>query len=692
MHTIENEYLELSFDDNGRITAFKSKTTGKHYLTYPGLEDNWRILVLGDGHPVYYIAGKEQMPTDVRHGGNHITFRYHNLTHVQQTYALEVETTAYLEGEEARFEIAIKNGHTHRVREAWYPILGGFEGWEINGETHRVDLAKSRTLAHNILKKGLPEAEYLFVVDDETAHYIYPQGMQMQWIDLFCEREGLYVAADDKSLQTTVFRLEKFPAEAGASGYHLQEPAIFPQDTPRWMKIMVGRHIAIDPGEGWTSAPAVFWPHYGDWHIAANHYRAWAHTWMERPQRPQWLRNYVGWQHIVGKTYLGEIYHTFDQLIDIMKQAQETSGVDTLMLYGHTNIGCEGSDYDISPAVDLGGPEGYRRLANELHRRGMKVMFFTHRQSAINVELREYNQFERWTIKDRLGRPRTEQWWKTTIESLMHQVSGHYEATGPVWARICPHCDAWWQGFRDELVKLIELGLDGIQLDTIGVEGMFCYADNHGHKSGTSQMGKLAERLAWLRTELRAVNPEFLMCGEEFGDWLSQYLDLPYSRYRADDGIEVYRYAFPDNAQNCAVSAYGYHQANKSLLFGMGMNIEIWGLKRTILECPELADYLHEIVKIRRAYSDYLIHGRFLDTLKADVIGDVRYSVFEGPRGLAAVLWNHTTEAQHCKAAFTEAGLSRGTLCQPGAATQSVDLPLSITLQPQSVAIVIAGR
>ena len=88
------------------------------------------------------------------------------------------------------------------------------------------------------------------------------------------------------------------------------------------------------------------------------------------------------------------------------------------------------------------------------------------------------------------------------------------------------------------------------------------------------------------------------MCGEEIGDWLYQYLDLPYSRYRGENGNQVFRYTFPEMKENCAVSSYSYHQVNKSLLLGMGMDIEIEGLKKTILACPELMEYMKEIINI----------------------------------------------------------------------------------------------
>ena len=33
-------------------------------------------------------------------------------------------------------------------------------------------------------------------------------------------------------------------------------------------------------------------------------------------------------------------------------------------------------------------------------------------------------------------------------------------------------------------------------------------------------------------------------------------------------------------------------------MLGMGMDIEVWGLKKSVLECPELVDYIDQVVKI----------------------------------------------------------------------------------------------
>lgn len=681
--------LRLSFDPLGRIVGFGSRTTGVDYLTVPGLADNWRLMLLDDGYAIAYVLGREQQPDSVARDGNRVTYHYRSLTCGDRTFAIELAFTAWLADGEARFAVSARNGHDRRIREVWYPILAGFEGWTVGDRSHVVDFAKAGTLAPDILHRGLPDCEYLFCVDGETARYHYPR-QQMNFVDLSGDRDGLYVSTDNRELRPSVIQLEKYPPEAGAGGEGTYgERHLFPPETPRWLTISTGMLTAIDPGEEWDSPPAIVWPHRGDWHAAADHYRAQVDRWMTWPARPAWLRDYVGWQHLIGKTYLEEHYHSFGQFTDLMIESQARTGIDVLMLYGHSEHGCESANSDISPAASLGGTEGFRRMCAALHDRNMRVLIMTHRQSAIATDDPAYPRFARWTIKDREGVPRREVWYKTTIESLQTAMLNHYEATGPIWHRVCPYCDEWWDGLRDQLLSLIELGLDGVQLDTLGIEGTLCFAADHGHKPGEGQTAKLAERLAWLRREILSVKPDFLLAGEELRDWQFQSLDLPYSRYRNDDGYQVFRYAFPETKENVAVGAYSYDQANKAFMLSLGMNVEVWGLKKSVLVCPELADYLGQLNRIRREHRSCLLDGRFRDTLGARVSGGVRYAVHDGPDSRAVVLWNASDEPRACTVALD--GYRTGIVRIPGSDPATLGLPGEVVVAPHHVAAIVAG-
>lgn len=681
---LENSSIRLAFDEQGRITGFRNKVTGTELLTRPGLEDNWKIMVLTGGYPVHYILGKEQQPVKVTAGEGLVTYRYEGLQRGGQHYAIDLEFSAQLAGEEVHFRVWLRNRGDQRIREVWAPILGGFEGFESGGRRGMVNYAQLySTPSEDVLHKGLPNAEYLFVVDGETS-----DTRHSPWIDLFVEEQGLYISSDNRNLDLQTIRLEKYPPEAGGSGGGTDEILMFPPDTERWMKMMVGKMIAVDPGEEWTMPPVFVWPHRGTWYAAADHYRQWMDSWAPWPPRPSWLKDYTGWHHIIGKTYLDEIYFTFEDFTRVMKEANRRSGVGVLMLYGHTDIGCEGANFDLTPGMSLGGPEGFRRMCDELHREGMKVLIFTHRQSAVAMDrAHEWLPFERWAFRDRLGNIRKEEWWKTTIESLAYRNAG----TGPIWSRICPYCDEWWEGFLQEIKKLHALGCDGIQMDTIGAEGSVCYAADHGHKPGERMMAKLRDRLAWLRKEVYAMDPEFLLAGEEFGDWMGIYMDLPYSRYREHSGFEIFRYSFPEYKRNVAVGAYSYDQVNKGLMMGWGFNCEVEGLKKSILVCPEFADFVGEVNRLRRKYADTLLNGRYIHTLKAQVEGKVRYGVHQGPQGYAVVVWNQGDDPQPVRVALEEP-FDGALLCLPGQEEVRTALPAVFTLQPHSAAVVLARR
>jgi hypothetical protein len=689
--TLTDGNLTLAFDRLGRIVGFESKEIDTAFLTVSDIADNWKLLVPEGRYGIVYILGKEQTPDRVESTDTRVEFSYDRLVHDGVTYPISVVFSAWLVDGEARFALTIANNHAVRVREAWYPILAGFEGWAEDGEKHIVDFAKSGLISPDILRKGLPNCMYVFGCDGETARYSYPERYveQMNFIDLYSRQGGLYISTDDRSYKLSTLQLQKEPTEVGTGGERTyDEVLVFPADTPRWLTISTGRVTTVEPGETWTTPDAVIWPHRGDWHAAAKHYRMQVDRWMVWPERTKWLDNYVGWHQLVGKTYLNEYYFTFAQATETMIEVQERSGIDVLMLYGHTEFGCESAPFDIQPGDSLGGPAGFATMCDELHARGMKAMIFGHRQSALATDEPLYDRFRDWTILDRDGVPRREVWYKTTLESFTMAMGVNYEGTGPIWHRVCPYCDDWWESFRDQLLQLIALGLDGYQLDLVGVEGTLCFAENHGHRPGEGQLDKLVEQILWLRSEIHAVKPDFLFAGEELRDWQFQCMDLPYSRYRRNnDGQQVFRYTFPDMREQAAVGAYSYDQASKALMLGLSMNIEVNGLKQSLTTCPDFADYLGEINHLRRRFPEYLISGEFQDTEGAMVHGDLQFSVLSSPNGNAVVLRNPTVTDAAGKVSVE--GYAQGLLCRPGLPDQLVSYPDELVVPAHGVAVYV---
>jgi hypothetical protein len=79
---LDDGNLELGFDDRGRIVHFRSRENAVSYLTIPGLEANWRIMVPTRHYEIAYILGAEQTPDSIESDESMLSYRFDSLTHV----------------------------------------------------------------------------------------------------------------------------------------------------------------------------------------------------------------------------------------------------------------------------------------------------------------------------------------------------------------------------------------------------------------------------------------------------------------------------------------------------------------------------------------------------------------------------------------------------------------------------------
>ncbi|GAB2594531.1 DUF6259 domain-containing protein [Pseudactinotalea suaedae] len=651
-----NEVVAVDLDERGAVLQLTDARTGSPVRGSAVPADSWKLVTLTDGYPVRHIRGRDQVPDAVERDADQVTFRYDAVEHDGERLDIRVAYTVQLVQDEVRFSMEIGNGGRFRIREVWCPVLTGLDGaWgrALDAPAADLSMTTSNWQQPDVLHQPLARQEFTFNVDvlAEVAHYRYPRQLKMQWLDLSGPDRGLLLYVRDAGLTTTSFRIEKYPPEFGDfTGAHH-----YPEGTERHLTAAVQRLTSIDPGETWQGAPVVLHPHDGDWHAAASRYRAWArsaYTWCDRPD---WLQGFTGFQHLLGKTHLNETYFTFDRFAETFAQTQPRDGINVLMTYGHEHRGCESADFDIQPAQSLGGSEGFAELARRVHAQGGRVMIMTHRHAALATDDPATALFADWFVVTREGMPRQEIWPKTSLESYGRSMLRTYEATGPIWQRVCAFSDSWWETFLDQLLQLIDLGLDGVQMDLMVDEGPICYATGHGHKAGApeEQLRKLGERLAWLRQRVQEVNPDFTLMGEEFSDWLYQYLDVSFSRYPEayDDrgtptGARIFRYALPELLETCSVGAFAYDQLSKAVMTGRGFGVEVLLIKRPILDDPAFHRAIAEANALRIGLADLLMSGGFQDTDGLSIEGRVEHGVHRSAAGVAVVVANVTDQPQ----------------------------------------------
>jgi len=704
--TIENSELSISVDSMGRIISLSNRRTGSELIDFPQAAEAWRLVIPTGRHTVELVCGSQQKPAHIaiskESGVQSLVIGYEQLLVGGRVEPIKARFILSLAdaSDEIVAQAEIENRGQQPVDEVEFPILGGFGGFKATRGRRRLDLVMANDTGRFIpdcLRRGLPDTgreSNHFARRHETAMVSGSIGRRTgdrsgRWVDLSSDREGIYIACCQGVYEAAgerfFLKLEKFPKETpNAPAHH------YPSGTPRWLRVS-GLHIArIQPGAGWRSPEVILMPHKGDWHTAADRYSLRRHESLPAPApTPRWMERFVGWTEILGKTYLGEVFHDYRQCADDVVRDAKATGIDLVFYYGHTKIGAEGADFDNLPAPDLGGEKGFRDMVERLHANGIRIMLLDHFHRYVNRDVPQFKQLqlERYAVRDREGNMAGgKRWWKETALSCLL-----LEGPTPFWVDMCPACGPWRDHYLSHITGLVELNVDGVELDLF--DPGTCHSGEHGHAIGANMMDAKLDFIREVRAHVKKLNPDFVLFGETMCPEARSVLDGFYpNRYRDEEG-RLYRYLFPEITQQAVlVGNYAYDQVNKALTLSIGAETEIWGLRQTTLKgCPELAQYIGEINRLKRKYPDILISGRFRDTVGADVQGGVLYSVIEGPgRSRALVLRNHTDRPRKTTAAF--AGQNNGksyVLWQPFREERAVEAPVALRLKAYEAAVLL---
>jgi hypothetical protein len=198
----------------------------------------------------------------------------------------------------------------------------------------------------------------------------------------------------------------------------------------------------------------------------------------------------------------------------------------------------------------------------------------------------------------------------------------------------------------------------------------------------------------------RAINPNFAIASENWFDRVLPYVDVSYMRLEdIDMPSTAMRYTFPEWAGTIFGESPGdFGPMNNGMRYGL-----VWALAPRhyndsadeTLTRP-LSLYVHELIRIRTKYQDLLFHGKFNDTLGAEVTSDpdIRYTVFtsmdKNDQRRAAVLVNFGDQDEN--AALTFPGLEKQQLevAAPFEAERKISQPARITIAPHTCVVLVA--
>jgi hypothetical protein len=193
------------------------------------------------------------------------------------------------------------------------------------------------------------------------------------------------------------------------------------------------------------------------------------------------------------------------------------------------------------------------------------------------------------------------------------------------------------------------------------------------------------------------VNPEFALASEIFWDRSFPLVDVSYVRMgEIDMPSPALRYTFPEwTSTICAESPGDFNVMNNGMRYGL-----VWAMQprhyNDSMDEPltrPLSRYVQELIRIRTKHREILFHGRFRDTVGAEVKAgeNVRYSVFEGMGrpGKACVLVNYGNKEASAEVSWPGGEGHPVEVLKPFHADTVDKLPLRVRLAPRTCAVVV---
>lgn len=591
-YTLANAALEIRFGDDGQVLSFKDK---RQDWTYGGGGDLWRVIYARGLCKENYARRGCDRPLISVIDNREISLVYNALAGDDGPLAAKLIIHAILHDDHVAWHISLENNDPGAViREYHFPLLGDCR---LPENARLIRTAAGGQVTGNI-KASIRACHSQYMASDERfiqMDNLYPGRSASNCYIFDCGDRGLYIGSHDVSFQNTLhlFRLSGDVLEAGMVKYPF---------------ISAGEKVACD-GFVWK-------PYNGTWHVGADFYRAWADSWFKPQPRPEHVDAMRGWQRIIMRHQYGETFYRYDEMETILKDGL-AAGIDTLLMFGWHTAGHDAGypEYEADPAQ--GGQDAMREQVRRFQAGGGKVLFYFNGQ-LIDMDTAYYRgPGRRLSVKNENGVEHQE-WYKFGSIGTALRTFGNKS-----FVTACPYCEEWLEHLKSLADLAMDMGADGVFFDQLGYISQPCYDPNHGHR--VPMMDPMAAKMRMvkaLREHIKSRNPKVSLGIEWFSDVTTQHVDYIHNiTGGANPGWfqEWSRYVFPEIVLSdreirddyCGVE----RRVNHALLLGMVSDVEIFRCRKTVAAAPKYAAWLKEANGLRERCGDFLLRGRYRDTL-----------------------------------------------------------------------------
>lgn len=437
----------------------------------------------------------------------------------------------------------------------------------------------------------------------------YIGAATMGWLDFYGANGGLYFKVGD---------VEPLP-----------QTALVAQSDPQTHRLTLGieRWSLAWPGERWTPGPAGVAVHAGDWHRAADLYRAWFRKTFKLYDPPQWLTEADGYVMSGGATY------EFADLPRAIENARAT-GLNYIQLWSEMTGGDITYHAFCFPNPYMGTEEELTKAISEMHARGGHIGFYLNfitGDPLMGTFSRQPQNDQK--IAKKIPRPALDYMKDNWIQQSIMSPAGSYSTWNTYvpgyldgyWNQ-CPAAKKWTDYYYYWVIEkwAKQYGADVWYLDSCPVSlGYPCFAFDHGHDRPVPEGQSI---LAFYK-RLRAGAPKgFCLMQEYSSDRLLQYgthaLGLPWHAPFARP--EVVRYTLPEyplfsglcNGFEGVKQFYNKETVNYrdalEYVFLIGNRYEFGMSNRP----PAMIDpWQKKMVDLRRACRPEMNYGDFLDDI-----------------------------------------------------------------------------
>lgn len=695
VRVIETRLATLRLDSQtGNLVGLTWKDPQVEIIGEPRLGENFRLLLPRPGYEANYFNSRDQKVGRIEEAPDGVTCFYDSLRNARETLEVKVRYQIRIVESRIEFSIDVENTTNLPLAEVFFGIIGGQQGLDHRQDTESLVPGLNSNLAPAVFNnfQGGGYGGGNLGIRYSAEGFTYPGWMTMSWIEFYNRKAnlGLYYADHDADsrLSALYFELRPFTKTA-VIGDNWPTAADVPAGEPiglimGWLKFPYTRRGPFRAG------PVVLQLHRGDWHEGSALYRGWfdRHFTVRRP--PSWLRDEMAWQSIILSNSEDVIVHRFKDLPKLATDAKKY-GVTTFEILGWDIGGIDRGYPQYRPDPRLGSPEEFREALGEIRKLGVHPLIFANLQFADTATPLFREQLHRFAVMGRWAEDLPLWGWgEGTISARMELTRSNMILISPAHAEVR-------NLLLGQLTELVREGAEGLQLDKTNVCGMLDFNPRLGTSPDRSMTEELLATFQEILKRGREVNPAFSLASEIWWDRAFPMVDVSYVRMNEIDmSSPALRYTFPEWTSTIFAENPGdFNIMNNGMRYGL-----VWAMAprhyNDSLDEPltrPLSQYVQELIRIRTRHKELLFHGRFRDTLGAEVKAgeNVRYSVFEGLEraGKASVVVNYGNEEAAAEVTWPGGQGHAVEVLKPFYPDTVEKLPVRVRLAPRTCAVIV---